>query len=505
MTRSGSPLPSLTPLADSLQLNAGANWSQALYFEQNGAALSFPQSFVIEARLRVVSSATVGNTYCPCEIHWTPGNGVGNGLGFRAGQIFLWQSGNTAATPVNIDTTNALHTYRIEVDGTAAGSAIRVYQDGSHVLSGTTYLDAGWHGSTPRIYWGDGTGQGSSVSDWASFRHNALADLPVKQGQMLFGYTGKSFSALSTSNGVAKALCTDTNVPASPYEYVTQLTRQPSTGLLYGLITPVVGGNPTPKMLRIDPFTGQSAVVGFIQTADGVIKEVEGLAFHPLTGQLYGSMRVASDPANASPNLILIDPDTGVATRIGSLAAGQMKSNDIDTLAFSDDGTLYATDGYAITSEWGTYLYTLYQPTPEIWHASHQGTRRAKLFAGFTYSRQEGVFYCTEPDTRKLYRVTTSMAATEIGVMHPSVTAYGLALAAPVEHSPLDLTRAGGGFQLDWPSNSGLRYQVWSSTDLSGWETYGAPAYGFGSELTLPVDTESEPKQFFKLHILDSP
>ncbi len=80
-----------------------------------------------------------------------------------------------------------------------------------------------------------------------------------------------------------------------------------------------------------------------------------------------------------------------------------------------------------------------------------------------------------------------------------------VSLAAPVAHSPLNLTRDGGNFQLDWPSNSGLRYQVWSSADLTDWYEYGATANGFGGDLRLTVPTESQPTQFFRLQVQDSP
>lgn len=501
----GSPLPTATALTDALQINSGSNWYQYMYYEQSGGMLAFPSSLVIEVRMRVVSSATVGNTYCPCEIHWTPGNGAGNGLGFRAGQIFLWQSGNTAATPVNIDTTSALHTYRIEVDGIAAGSAIRVYQDGSQVLTGATYSDASWHGSTPRIYWGDGTTNGSAVSDWASFRHNALAALPVKNSSILFGYVGKNLSTFSTANGLAKTILPDPNVPASPFNHVYQLTAQPGTGMLYGLIQPQVGSVQKSKLLRVDPFTGQSADVGFIQTADSVIQYVEGLAFNPVTGELYGSMHVTGNPENSSPNLILIDPNSGMATQIGTLPTGATKETDIDALAFSSDGTMYASDGHALTSEWGSYLYRIQQTSPGVWSASHLGTRLAKLLAGFAYSPEEGVFYCTEPDNRKLHRVTTSMATTEIGTIHPSVTGYGLAFTSPITRSPLAVTLQSGGLSIRCPSFSGLTYQLWSSADLTQWQPFGSPVDGSGTLLEWPVPIGPASAQFFRAQVLDSP
>ncbi len=91
-----------------------------------------------------------------------------------------------------------------------------------------------------------------------------------------------------------------------------------------------------PFLRTIDPATGASRVVSPITLPGENIAGGNGLATHPLTGELWALLRLES----GRRVLVTLDPSTGVATAIGNtdLFAG---------LAFDAGGTLYGITGVA--------------------------------------------------------------------------------------------------------------------------------------------------------------
>jgi hypothetical protein len=142
-------------------------------FRQRGSQLRVPPLLVIEARMRYVSGSSAAPWRTPAVIAFTASPGVGNLLFIGEDEIFLTgPGGNSRGPAAAVDTDNSLHSYRIEV---ARDGSIRVSQDGSTVLEGSTFDDVNANGSTPRILWGDATSFASGTSEWAYFRHNAAA------------------------------------------------------------------------------------------------------------------------------------------------------------------------------------------------------------------------------------------------------------------------------------------------------------------------------------------
>lgn len=78
---------------------------------------------------------------------------IGNILWIGNNEVFLWSGIDVNGATTVVPTTDAFHTYRIVVVGTF----VQVYQDANLILSGTTFLQAGYWGA-PIIYWGDLTG-----------------------------------------------------------------------------------------------------------------------------------------------------------------------------------------------------------------------------------------------------------------------------------------------------------------------------------------------------------
>lgn len=158
-----------------LTIRSASNVSDYVTFAQTGGDLAVPTNLWIEARTRWVSGTdNVPSRSHVCVMFTTTPN-VGNSLYIAQDRIFvmtgLWTEGDSAS----VDTDGAVHTYRIEVEGTAAGSPFRVYYDGTLTLSGMLFSDSTAHGVTPRVYWGDGTKHEGGVSEWEYVAHNASA------------------------------------------------------------------------------------------------------------------------------------------------------------------------------------------------------------------------------------------------------------------------------------------------------------------------------------------
>jgi len=158
-----------------LTIRSENNVADYVYFRQLDSDISMPNNLWIEARARYVSGTdtTAGRT--PMCILFTTEPNVGNSVWIGEDRIAvmtaLWTEGATA----NVDTNDAFHTYRIEVDGISAGNTFRVYYDGAVTLTGTTFSDVTSHGSVARVVWGDGTKYEGGVSEWQYVAHNASA------------------------------------------------------------------------------------------------------------------------------------------------------------------------------------------------------------------------------------------------------------------------------------------------------------------------------------------
>ena len=136
--------------------------------------LVIPPTTIMELRGRLVStaSADVSRTGMMVQINTAPFVVVQ--LGIAAGQIFL-NSGDLVRGPIaSVATTDAMHTYRIEVQGTTAGSTVKVYYDGALSLTGTSFNNPSSLNS-PVILWGEISGLARGTSEWEFVEHNAVA------------------------------------------------------------------------------------------------------------------------------------------------------------------------------------------------------------------------------------------------------------------------------------------------------------------------------------------
>lgn len=79
-------------------------------------------------------------------------------------------------------------------------------------------------------------------------------------------------------------------------------------------------------------------------------------------------------------------------------------------------------------------------------------------------------------------------------------------LLSPVVVPPLTITRSGTDVVLSFPTQTGVSYQLQSSTDLTAasWLDVGVPYSGTGGVLSPIITIGPEPRKFFRLHLLDN-
>jgi hypothetical protein len=99
------------------------------------------------------------------------------------------------------------------------------------------------------------------------------------------------------------------------------------------------------KLRRIDPYTGATLSATAMSVTNGRILSANGLATHPLTGELFAIVRTS----NTSRSLAKLDPQTAVATVIGALP------DQFAGITFDRLGTLYG-----VTGDGGNVPETLY-------------------------------------------------------------------------------------------------------------------------------------------------
>jgi hypothetical protein len=87
-------------------------------------------------------------------------------------EIFLNSSDATKGNAANVATTDAPHTYRIEVN--TATHAIEVKRDSVSTITGTAYLEPDG-AATALIGWGEASILATGASEWVSVSHNAHA------------------------------------------------------------------------------------------------------------------------------------------------------------------------------------------------------------------------------------------------------------------------------------------------------------------------------------------
>ena len=192
---------------------------------------------------------------------------------------------------------------------------------------------------------------GIDLSAGVTTQSFGVSALPSLSGMDVQPGTGQVFvSGGNTDGGHLYRLLPGTNilflVGATGFPNVPGLAFAPD-GALYGsahVVGPTLNAN---GLIAIDPVTGVGSLIGAYGIQLGQpVRGLNALAVHPQTGVLYGIANTAFNGNNG--DVFTIDPQTGAATHIGTLAeantGGAMPAT-VAGLAFDDQGQLFGSLG----------------------------------------------------------------------------------------------------------------------------------------------------------------
>ena len=202
--------------------------------------------------------------------------------------------------------------------------------------------------------------------------------------------------------------------------FIEAIAYWPITGTLYAADAGRLG--------TLNTTTGAYSNIGSFGSG---FNDVDGLAFHPFTGELYGSVRNGGDGA-AQDLLIKIDPATGSAIPnafgpgvnfLTIQTASTTGFNDIDDIAFDPEtGFLYG-----IANQGGTSADQYVRISTTDGSTTVIGPFGTSDMEGLT-AFNDGSFYATTGNSRRFYRVNKATGqATEISQLGVGTDYEGLA------------------------------------------------------------------------------
>lgn len=153
----------------------------------------------------------------------------------------------------------------------------------------------------------------------------------------------------------------------------------------------------TGELYIIDQTTGALVQnIGSLNDASSVNYPITGLAFHPITGLLYGS--TGNNPVGTAARLVTIDPATALVTVIGSFNAGPTNSEGTPA-TMADIGFDAAGNLYGVASIGGPNLYSINLATAQATLVGANGVATSTTGGGLAIS-SGSVFYGTPTASR---------------------------------------------------------------------------------------------------------
>jgi hypothetical protein len=154
-------------------------------------------------------------------VGFTMASNIGNTLFIGKDEIFLGNGHASRGAPTAVDTDEAFHTYRVEVDGATSTSDVRVYQDNILRLSGALYTDGPDNGSEPRVYFGEVSSLAHGTSLWAKFSQNGAAQ--ISSVRPILSLTTNATLGLHGLPGRTYRVDAATNLNSSPWVFRMEL------------------------------------------------------------------------------------------------------------------------------------------------------------------------------------------------------------------------------------------------------------------------------------------
>lgn len=203
------------------------------------------------------------------------------------------------------------------------------------------------------------SGAESLIGSIGAFDVEAIAYWPATG--VLYAADGGQLGTLNTNSAAYSLLGSfgsgNGSAGTKTFGDINGLAFQPFTGELYGSVRDATGQD---LLIRINPATGAHISDAFGSGVDYLViqsaatttfSEIDDLAFDPETGALYA---IANQGNSSADTLIQIDPTTGLTTNIGPFGV-----SDMEGLTAFNDGSLYGTTGdsrrfYSINKTSGT-------------------------------------------------------------------------------------------------------------------------------------------------------
>lgn len=308
---------------------------------------------------------------------------------------------------------------------------------------------------------GDTSGTGNAIATTLDLDNQAVATYTIT-GLLSVNATG---SITNSATAIRNNDITDPDLTNNTDDAVTRINGAPPIGgtICYavadggdrlveidintgaeGSIGPV--GVPNVEAIAYWPITdtlyaANANQLGTLNTTTGAysnigsfgsgFNDVDGLAFHPFTGELYGSVRNGGD-GSAQDLLIKIDPATGAAIPnafgpgVNSLTiqtATTTGFNDVDDIAFDPEtGFLYG-----IANQGGSSADRYVRIDTTDGSTTAIGPFGTSDMEGLT-AFNDGSFYATTGNSRRFYRVNKATGqATEISQLSAGTDYEGLA------------------------------------------------------------------------------
>lgn len=145
--------------------------SQNVGYIQRESLVDPSREFTATVNMRLVSGTSSSPFRAPVGIFTTIAPSIGLVLWIDVDRVFFGVDRFVNGPISNVDTDDAMHTYRIEHDG--AGN-FTLFHDDVEILSATAWESSQDHGVVRRFIFGDGSSNAQGVSEWSLVNHNFL-------------------------------------------------------------------------------------------------------------------------------------------------------------------------------------------------------------------------------------------------------------------------------------------------------------------------------------------
>jgi len=191
-----------------------------------------------------------------------------------------------------------------------------------------------------------GTGVVTNIGGTGVGNIEAIAYYPIPGANQLFAANGGEFGSLNLTTGAYTAI-SDIDAAgqmngALGLQDIDDVDAMMVDGQTF-IIWAAQRNSPNDLIFQIDPNTGQiirsafgSGVDYIVVTGPGINVDIDDLAVSPITGRMYAS----NNDGGTNDNLIEINKYTAAYSIVAAIG-----EDDIEGLAFHNDGTLYGSEG----------------------------------------------------------------------------------------------------------------------------------------------------------------